>query len=326
MKILIISENNDIVTDRVIEWLHFYKVSKIIRINEDTLTSIKEINIKENNIVLFVEGEEINISEIDYFWYRRGKINFDFSSYINNSSSRIDRQIYHFLQNEWRVCHDFLVYFLEEGKCLGSPSKANTNKLVNLKVAKECGFEIPDSCISGSRKNMLHFVKKRKCISKPISEMIPIYARSGFYKMYTCSIDESTFYQEENVFPSLLQEEIEKNIEIRVFVLFEKIFAMAIFSQNNSKTNIDYRNYDFAKMNRMIPYQLPIDIEEKILKFMKVLGLNTGSIDLIKTNENKYVFLEINPSGNIEIISDNCNYNIEKIIAETIISNNYHGQ
>ena len=48
---------------------------------------------------------------------------------------------------------------------------------------------------------------------------------------------------------------------------------------------------------------------------MKHLGLNTGSIDMIVTPEREYVFLEVNPAGNIEMVSKNCNYPIEQEIA-----------
>ena len=42
-------------------------------------------------------------------------------------------------------------------------------------------------------------------------------------------------------YPSLIQEEIEKVYEVRVFYLKGKCYAMAIFSQKNEKTQLDYR-------------------------------------------------------------------------------------
>jgi hypothetical protein len=54
---------------------------------------------------------------------------------------------------------------------------------------------------------------------------------------------------------------------------------MAIFSQNDKKTKIDFRNYNAIKPNRTVPFKLPIRIEEKIVKFMKLVDMNWGSID-----------------------------------------------
>ncbi len=96
---------------------------------------------------------------------------------------------------------------------------------------------------------------------------------------------------------------------------------MGIFSQNNSKTKEDFRNYDQNLPNRNVPIKLPLDIEGKLKKLMKKLNLNSGSIDLIYTIDNKYVFLEVNPVGQFGMVSFPCNYNLEKKIAEFLIKN-----
>jgi hypothetical protein len=48
--------------------------------------------------------------------------------------------------------------------------------------------------------------------------------------------------------------------------------------------------------------------------------MNTGSIDLILTPNGEYFFLEINPMGQYDWLSKNCNYYIEKDIAEMLIN------
>lgn len=50
------------------------------------------------------------------------------------------------------------------------------------------------------------------------------------------------------------------------------------------------------------------------------LTLNTGSIDMIKCKNGNYYFLEINPCGIYEGISNACNYNLNKKIAEWLIN------
>lgn len=42
---------------------------------------------------------------------------------------------------------------------------------------------------------------------------------------------------------------------------------MAIFSQENDKTKIDFRNYDIANPNRCVPYKLPRRIEKQLIRF-----------------------------------------------------------
>jgi hypothetical protein len=45
------------------------------------------------------------------------------------------------------------------------------------------------------------------------------------------------------------------------------------------------------------PYQLPEEIELKILRFMRRMGLVFGSLDMIVTPEGEYIFLEVNEQG-----------------------------
>lgn len=95
-----------------------------------------------------------------------------------------------------------------------------------------------------------------------------------------------------------------------------KFYSMAIFSQNDNQTSVDFRNYNYNKPNRKVPFQLPMEIEKKLDILMKKLDFNSGSIDMIVTVENEYVFLEVNPLGQFSMTSFPCNYNVEKIIAE----------
>ena len=116
-------------------------------------------------------------------------------------------------------------------------------------------------------------------------------------------------------FPTLFQNEIEKAFEIRVFYLAGTCYSMAIFSQSNAKTTVDYRNYDFTKPNRNIPYKLPKEIECRIVDFMGYMNLDTGSLDFIYTTTGEHIFLEVNPVGQYGIVSRTCNYRLDKKLA-----------
>jgi len=93
---------------------------------------------------------------------------------------------------------------------------------------------------------------------------------------------------------------------------------MAIFSQSDAKTKVDFRNYNDEKPNRMVPYKLPCDIEKKIDVFMKKINLNNGSIDFILTEKNEYFFLEVNPAGQYGMIEQACFYGLDEKIAKIL--------
>ena len=52
---------------------------------------------------------------------------------------------------------------------------------------------------------------------------------------------------------------------------------------------------------------------------MDSLNYNMGSLDVIKTKEGKYVFLEINPYGQFGMTSVPCNYYLDEKIAKFLI-------
>lgn len=321
--ILIISEEFECTTDEVVQWLLLYNIS-FLRINKETSLKIVELSLSSERLLFEFNGRVFNINDFDTVWYRRGNLNssffqpalFELSSYPNMLN-----QVGRFLGNEWNILQFYIFYVLEgKSRVLGSFQKSLVNKLINLNIAKQCGLIIPDTTITSKGCIVKNRLTAAEQISKPISESETFQNTDGsILKMLTEVVNIDEINDENDFFPSLIQENIKKWIELRVFFLGNRFYSMAIFSQSNSMTATDFRNYDNDKSNRMVPYKLPRSIENKLLKFIKHLGLNTGSIDMIVTLEREYVFLEVNPVGNIEMVSKNCNYPIEQEIANYLM-------
>jgi glutathione synthase/RimK-type ligase-like ATP-grasp enzyme len=94
---------------------------------------------------------------------------------------------------------------------------------------------------------------------------------------------------------------------------------MAILSQADEQTKIDFRRYNEKKPNRFVPFKLPAEIDQKIRLLFKKIGLNTGSVDMIVDQQDNYYFLEINPVGQFGMVSQPCNYFLEKQVALHLI-------
>ncbi len=132
--------------------------------------------------------------------------------------------------------------------------------------------------------------------------------------MYTSIVDKK---EKEDFFTTFFQQKIEKDFEIRSFYLNRKVWSMAIFSQNDDQTKVDYRRYNKVKPNRNVPYNLPKDIEEKIIVLMDKLDLTSGSLDFIKSDD-KFYFLEVNAVGQFGNVSFYCNYGLDYEIATSL--------
>jgi ATP-GRASP peptide maturase of grasp-with-spasm system len=191
-----------------------------------------------------------------------------------------------------------------------------------LQYAAALGLKIPNTIVTNCKKDLFDFLlKEQEIIIKPLSDAFTLIIPNEISLLtYTSEISKEKIEKMDDwFFTAMFQGLIKKKYEIRVFYLEPNFYSMAIFSQNDEKTTLDFRNYNDDKPNRNIPYKLPIFIEDKLRELMKKLNLQTGSIDLIKSYQNDYVFLEVNPVGQFGMTSKPCNYQIEKKIAQFLI-------
>jgi len=302
--VLIFSEQADYSTFQVIRWLKSFHVD-YFRLNKEDDVSVKKIDLL-NDIMLFeVNGKELDLSKINVVWYRRGFFNFDTSGFeIDNESIRA-------LKEEAVCLNVFLMEYLIENKfCINNQFSSFNNKISTLLKAKNVGLNVPETYLTTFSTEL----RESDLITKSIGAQLMINnLEAGEVKMfYTEKVDikEPQFF-----FPSLFQTEIIKQFELRIFYLLGSFYSMAILSQNNLQTSVDFRKYDLKKPNRTIPYKLPISIERQLESLMQSLKLNSGSIDMVFDVNDEYIFLEVNPVGQFGMVSSPCNYYLEKNIA-----------
>lgn len=313
--ILIISINYDYSTSIVAEWLlHYDRKFEIITETEiitDLVTTIDakgkvKINFKLSN------GKTFDLSRISSFWYRRNKFLF-----VNDIPNPELREFKLHLDTEYKKLGEYLFERTETIGGIGSYFNSDPNKLLVLQRAAKVGLDVPMTAIVTSRDKLRSYFLKRRFINKNISEVINFKKRGRFISSKTIEVNFKNI--EKDFAPSLFQELVPKKYELRIFFLREEFYAMAIFSQMDNQTCIDFRNYNYRKPNRTVPFKLPTEVQKKLTCLMKELGYNTGSIDMIVTPEDKYVFLEVNPVGQFGMVSKPCNYFIERKIAQTLI-------
>lgn len=315
--ILIIAPEFDFFTSNVIHWLRSLNVTDIVLINPNSELQVECVNLLEQKIIIDINSKKINFSDISFFWYRGGMLPvpvFDWQT----TDEKVSLQVKKFINYEWKVLCDFLFYMLQYKKHIGNYFLAETNKLQNIHIAKLCGFSVPATYIAQHNFREKLNQEYETYIVKPIGESMPFVIDNIAYRLYTNEIDEG--YLENNTqlhFPSLLQNKIDVDFEIRVFVLYEfhEFYSMAIFPFQQD-VSCDYRKT--VCTNRYAPYDLPENIRQKLLLFMEKTGLDTASFDLIKTKNGAFIFLEVNPFGNIDMINEICGYGIDKRFAEII--------
>lgn len=215
---------------------------------------------------------------------------------------------------------------LSDKQWITKPEELQVYKYHQLDVAESVGLKIPKTLTTNLKSELKNFIlENKRVITKSISDPTSFYSyvegSPQVSMMRTIEVDSEVLKNvKDTFFPSLFQELINKKIELRVFYLDRKFYSMAIFSQLDEQTTIDFRNYNDETPNRTVPFKLPLEIKEKLQKFIDHFNFTTGSFDLIYTDKNEFVFLEINQVGQFGMTSFPTNYDLEKILAKHLIT------
>jgi hypothetical protein len=96
--------------------------------------------------------------------------------------------------------------------------------------------------------------------------------------------------------PTLLQEFLRKEANLRTTVIGRKVFSVSIATGDVEDAKYDFRRADILSLPHS-PITLPHEVEKACRDVVKSLGLNFGAIDLLRTIDGDLVFLEVNPNG-----------------------------
>lgn len=286
--ILIITHKQDYTADFVINKLN-EAGTEYLRLNCEDLANLDYVFSVEKGFELGGHTYE-NIRSV---WFRRTQLP-DVSAVQVSDSDKV------FLVGEYEALLNNIYQCLSRKIWLSHPNAVFTaeNKLLQLQTAIAVGFTVPDTLVTNKHETLKEFATKHrsKIIAKPISQgRIHDLDGSGIRTIYTNLIPQHLLDSLDDFLltPAIYQPYVEKSYELRVTVVGDCVFAAKVDSQSNENTSIDWRREKaaFAK------YSLPQDIQTKCITITARLGLSFGAIDLVKTPQGEYIFLEINPNG-----------------------------
>lgn len=283
--IFIITHQSDYTADFLINRLNKRKVA-YFRFNTDNppfdLLDLSNINCQ------FSDSNFIN--SIRSVWYRRRSTPiFDAKNKENNLF--LSKEYQYYLSNIFALINNnakwmSLPEFIEKAE----------NKLLQLDIARKLGFKTPKTLVSTSRSKIVNFIKEFEngAIIKPLRENQFINSEIS-YKIFTNVVNSKDIelLEEETLFPSIYQEKIEKECELRVTVVDNQYFVGKVDSQNDLETKTDWRK------KRLIFTEHSIDsnIGNKCVKLAKAFNLSFSAIDMVVDKKGDYYFLENNPNG-----------------------------
>jgi len=320
--ILIITDRDEPTTDLILEWLTFMQ-KEFVRISADTFLDILKIYKSEDGLLEAVfrvhlkqQGkiQTIDTKNIKSYWYRRSRLVVTVP-FIESVDKEISDMFNNYIREEYKVTLSVIYKILEQKKCINKFSDSiDVCKLYNLQIAEKCGLKVPDSFVCRTKEDLKKFNDKYKgnIITKPIGDS-SVFFKKGLH-CYTTKVQIDDVPKSFAL--SLFQENILKEFELRIFYFDNTFYSSAVLSQNSSSTKIDLKNVRRDSPNRVLPFNLPSDVEKKLFYFFKKINMSCGSVDMIYSKKHEFIFLEVNPIGQFEQVSIPCNYNLFKKIAD----------
>ncbi|MFB2892406.1 MvdD family ATP-grasp ribosomal peptide maturase [Aerosakkonemataceae cyanobacterium BLCC-F50] len=322
MTVLIITYSNDNESIPLVMKAIESKGEKAFRFDTDRFPTevLLDINYGDGERVIITDGEEkLDLSEVSSVWYRRMR-------YGAKIPQSMDRQFRDASIEECRLSVRGMIASL---KAFHFDKMSNVdrakNKQLQMQIAREVGLSTPRTLTTNNPEAVKQFAQEfqeQGIITKMLSSFA-IYDEQGQEQVvYTSLVTQEDL---ENLSglrfcPMTFQENVPKALELRTTIVGHRVFTAAVDSQKLAGSTYDWRKEGRALVKDWEAYNLPEDVEKKLLKLMAYFGLNYGAIDIIVTPDDRHIFLEINPVGEffwMETFSPN--FPISEAIAEILV-------
>lgn len=256
------------------------------------LKSSLQIDISDGQVngVIEIAGEKTAISAIRSVWYRQSA-----SFVLSPTLSESERS---FAEFEAHSSYGGLMR-IADWFWVNHPDKVRVAscKATQLSRAQDLGFTVPKTLITNDPEAVRQFFEE--CNGQIIYKAFG----SGFVPMAEKVCLTSTVSKEHldkihliQTSSGIFQENIPKQLDLRITVIGKRIFPIEIHSQEHERARQDWRGGGVDDL-RHCEHHLPNQIEDICLKFVTSFGLAFGAIDMILTPDGRYIFVENNPTG-----------------------------
>lgn len=305
----------DIVCEKLNRLNHGY-----FRFNLDT-ESLMASHITFLNGNWRISQSNIGLSQrsIDAVWVRRPFVELSLEeSNTNDPGFKIWR-------GEWNKTLLGLYNSLKHIKWLNPLSKSYQaeNKYLQMDRAIEVGFTLPPLIVSNDKSDLINFAKIHgEVVIKMMNQEFYKDSDGNFKGLYVNKLTADGLADFETIGenPIVLQAYVNKAYEVRYTVVGDDHHVCQIQSQKSELANVDWRRYDIPNTphHPMLP---PVEIREKVNKFMESFGLQFGALDFIVTTNEEWYFLEINTMGQWLWIEDLTGLKISDSIVNFLTNN-----
>jgi glutathione synthase/RimK-type ligase-like ATP-grasp enzyme len=262
-----------------------------------------------------VRGRAFSFDRFTAAWYRRTpRPNLPPALAPGGMTDFVTEEIGAFLEGLWQTSDWFWV---------SHPNRVRIaeRKIFQLRLARRLGFSIPQTVVTNDPGAATEFINSvPSAIVKTLSKSGADIDGAG-WSLFAHSIVSKDLSPKLSVqiAPCIFQERIVRKADIRVTVVGDKIFAAAISLCGKSRADdVDWRAASADDLHYEL-HRLPAITARLCRRMLKQLGLRYGCFDFLLTPDGRYVFLEVNPSGQWGWIEHEIGVPITNAIARLLI-------
>jgi MvdD family ATP-grasp ribosomal peptide maturase len=317
MTVLIITHSQDNESIQMVMQAIADRGGKAFRFDTDKFPTEVQLDGKNERLILADADQQLDLHAVSAVWYRRIAI-------AAQIPTTMDAQLRQASVQESRVTIQGMIASIRGFHLDPIPHiRRADNKQLQLQVARELGLDTPRTLTTNNPIAVKDFAQE--CEQGMITKMLSsfaIYDQQGEEKVvFTNPVTAEDLEHLDGLrfCPMTFQEKIPKALELRTTIVGKQIFTAAVDSQALETAKYDWRREGLALMEAWQPYQLPEDVESKLLKLMTEFGLNYGAIDILLTPDGRHVFLEVNPVGEFFWLERCPGLPISQAIAEVLL-------
>ncbi|MEV4775312.1 hypothetical protein [Microbacterium sp. LWH12-1.2] len=173
------------------------------------------------------------------------------------------------------------------------------DKVLQLDAALARGLSVPRTVISDDPEAVLGLAETGiPLVSKELTPDPALASGRSQFTRYTREIDSNDLIHIDDLAraPMIVQERLDKVVELRLTVIGERVFAAAMETSSVNHSALDFRRYDLSNTT-VIPWDLDAAIADRCVELVRIFGLMYATIDLVVTPSGDTYFLDLNPNG-----------------------------
>jgi glutathione synthase/RimK-type ligase-like ATP-grasp enzyme len=251
-------------------------------------------------------GGDICLCQVGAVWYRRIRP-YEFHEDLQDHTAKLFA---------WSEANEALlgVWYSLDCFWMNPPTadEVSQRKVRQLQIARRVGLSIPDTLVTNQPDAARQFVEAHgvgRVVRKAFRNIAQAPRETHLLREEDLALLDSVRYT-----PVIFQRFVPAGLDLRVTVVEDDIFAAAITSEDRYAA--DYR--PGLASAKVVPYELPPAVAEKLLELMKIFGLQFGAVDFRVTPDGDHVFLEVNPAGEYLFISQRTGQPIPAAIAASL--------